>query len=268
MQAKGEGMSYEKPYEGLKVVDMSQGLAGPYAGMLLAQNGAGVYKVEPLQGDWARHLGKVYVDQTPISIIGNLGKRSIALDLKAGAGAEILRRLLADADVFIESFRPGVTERLGFGYEALAEGNPRLLYVSVSGVGREGPMKDRPITDAVMQAFSGLMSVNKGNDGMSHKFGVFVVDMTAALYTFQAIAAALYAREGERKGRLLECHLLGAASALQGINLVRTYLEGEDGQPVLTPASTYATSDGHINLSVLHDKDFGPLCDAVDVTRF
>jgi crotonobetainyl-CoA:carnitine CoA-transferase CaiB-like acyl-CoA transferase len=115
-------MSYEAPFAGLKVVDLSQGVAGPYCGMLLAQYGANVIKVEPTgEGDWARTLGTRYGDQSAYSIPANLGKRSVALDLKAPEGKEVLWRLIAGADVLLEGFRPGVLERLGFGYEAVSK---------------------------------------------------------------------------------------------------------------------------------------------------
>src|SRR5882672_17656 len=122
-------MSYDAPFAGLKVVDLSQGVAGPYCGMLLAQHGADVIKVEPTgEGDWARTIGKRYGDHTAYSIPTNLGKRSIALDLKSPAGKDVLWRLIAGADLLLEGFRPGVLDRLGFVYEAVASREPRILY--------------------------------------------------------------------------------------------------------------------------------------------
>ena len=133
-------MSYDKPFAGLKVIDVSQGVAGPYCAMLLAQYGANVIKVEPPGvGDWARNLGVVYGDQCAYSLPANLGKRAIALDLKQHDGQAILWRLIAGADVFLQGFRPGVIDRLGFGYAAVAEREPRIIYLSVSGFGQTGP---------------------------------------------------------------------------------------------------------------------------------
>ena len=258
-------MTYDKPYAGMKVVDLSQGLAGPYAAMLLRQYGAEVYKVEPLHGDWSRHLGRVHVDQTPISIAGNLGKRSIALDLKADKGKEILGRLLEGTDVFLESFRPGVIDRLGCGYKTLSKENPRLVYVSVSGFGQEGPSVERPVTDTVMQAFSGYMAENKGVDGIPHRTGIYITDMTTALYTFQAIATTLFARRGQERGRYLDCSLMRSAAAVQGLNIVRAYLEGESPQPPAVPSGTYAVSDGYMNITALNDGNFRELCDALEL---
>src|SRR5581483_8827062 len=127
-------MSYDAPFAGLKVVDLSQGVAGPYAAMLLAQYGADVIKVEPPEGDWARALGKRYGDLTAFSIAANLGKRAIVLDLKSDEGRATVRRLAAGADVFLESFRPGVAARLGVGYADGSALNPRVIYLSVAGL--------------------------------------------------------------------------------------------------------------------------------------
>ena len=185
-------MSYDAPFAGLKVVDLSQGIAGPYCAMLLAQHGAEVIKVEGLgDGDWARVLGVRYQGHTAFSIIGNLGKRSIAVDLKSAAGKEIVWRLLKGADVFLEGFRPKVIHRLGFDYDKVAAREPRLLYVAISGFGQSGPLAERPAMDPVLQAYTGLMAENRGADGIPHRVPVIVVDMSTALYAFQAVSAAL-----------------------------------------------------------------------------
>ncbi len=132
-------MSYDAPFAGLKVIDLSQGIAGPYCAMLLAQHGAEVIKVEGIgEGDWARTLGTRYGSHSAYSIIGNLGKRSIAVDLKSDAGKQVLWRLLKGADVFLEGFRPGAIRRLGFDYDSVAAREPRLLYLSISASARPG----------------------------------------------------------------------------------------------------------------------------------
>lgn len=258
-------MSYERPYEGLKVVDISQGIAGPYAGMLLAQYGADVIKVEPLEGDWARVLGARYGEHTAFSIAGNLGKRAIAIDLKSEDGRAILRRLLDEADIFIEGFRPGVTERLGFGYAAVAAFNPRILYVAVSGFGQGGPLAERPGMDPVLQAFTGLIDANRGVDGIPHRVPIIPLDMCTALYGFQAIAAALYARRDAAQGRYIDASLLQSGAALQIVRMMATWLEGGEMRPGLTPAGIYPTADGWIHLLILRDNQFGTLCDALEI---
>ncbi len=255
-------MSFEKPYEGLKVVDLSQGVAGPYCAMLLARHGAEVIKVEPLDGDWARQLVPAYGDNTAFSVTANLGKRGIAVDLKTDAGREIVERLLPDADVFLEGFRPGVIDRLGFSYDRLAEINTTLIYVSVSGFGQTGPLRDKPAMDPVLQAFTGFLSENKGPDEIPHRSPVIINDMATALYAHQAMAAALYARRDEARGRRIDISLMAAAANLQSVRLMSGYRDGMF-KSSMVPNGTFATSDGWIQILVLKDGDFLSFCDAL-----
>ncbi len=261
----GEAMSYAAPFEGLRVLDLSQGIAGPYAGMLLAQHGAEVIKVEPPGGDWSRTLGKRYGDHTAFSIAANLGKRSIALDLKHHRDRAIAHRLGARADVVMESFRPGVAARLGVGYMELSAVNPRLLYLSVSGFGQSGPESSRPAMDPILQAFTGLMAMNKGLDGIPHRVVPIVVDMTTAFYAFQSIAVALYARRDETAGRYLDTSLMQAAAGLQIIHLMAHHLENGRMRPALTPSGSYATADGWMYIVTHRDVDFGRLCETLEI---
>ena len=258
-------MSYDAPFAGLKVVDLSQGIAGPYAGMLLAQYGADVIKVEPPEGDWARALGRRYGDLSAFVIAANLGKRAIVLDLKAEEGRATLRRLVASADVFLESFRPGVAARLGFGYPDVAALSPRAIYLSVSGFGQTGPDAERPGVDTVFQAFTGLMSMNRGTDGIPHRVGVIVMDMATALCSFQAMAVALYARRDEPRGRYIESSLLRGGATIQAVSLIQHHLEAGKPQPGLTPSGTFKASDGWINVTILRDAEFLALCDALEM---
>ncbi len=258
-------MTYDAPFAGLKVVDLSQGIAGPYSAMLLAQYGADVIKVEPPEGDWARELGKRYGDMTAFSIAANLGKRSIVLDLKTEDDRQILRRLVSTADVFLESFRPGVAARLGVGYPDVEAINPRVIYLSVSGFGQTGPDAERPAVDTVFQAFTGLMSVNRGLDGIPHRVPVIVMDMATALSNFQAMAVALYARRDEPRGRYIESSLLRGGATIQAVSMVQHHLEAGKPQPGLTPSGTFKTADGWINVTILRDADFPTLCAALEV---
>ncbi len=253
-------MSYDAPFAGLKVVDLSQGVAGPYCGMLLAQHGANVIKVEPTgDGDWARTIGRRYGGHTAYSIPANLGKRSIALDLKADEGKEVLWRLMAGADVLLEGFRPGVLDRLGFGYDAVSKREPRILYLSVSGFGQRGPLADRPAMDPVLQAFTGLMADNKGEDGIPHRVPFVVIDMSTALYAFQALSAALYARRDEPRGRRIEVSLLEAASAIQVIRMMMVYLEGERVRRAM-PSGVFKTADGWLQFLVVRQQQWIAIC--------
>jgi crotonobetainyl-CoA:carnitine CoA-transferase CaiB-like acyl-CoA transferase len=257
-------MSYAAPFAGLKVIDLSQGVAGPYCGMLLAQHGANVIKVEPTgEGDWARTIGRRYGGHTAYSIPANLGKRSIALDLKSDEGKEVLWRLIGGADVLIEGFRPGVLDRLGFGYDAVSRREPRILYLSVSGFGQAGPLSGRPAMDPVLQAFTGLMMDNKGEDGIPHRVPFVIIDMSTALYAFQALSAALYARRAEPRGRRIEVSLLEAASAIQVIRMMMVYLEGESVKRAM-PSGVFKTADGWLQFLVIRDDTWVRFCRVIE----
>lgn len=258
-------MSYEQPYKGIKVVDLSQGIAGPYCAMLLAQYGADVIKIEPFEGDWARILGTTYGDHSAFSIAGNLGKRSVALDLKSDAGREIVGKLIEEADVFMEGFRPGVIQRLGFSYEEVAKRNPKLLYLSISGFSQQGPLSSKPAMDPVLQAFSGFMMENKGQDGIPHRANPIIVDMSTALYSFQAVSAALYAKRDESKGRFIDASLMAASANLQIVRMMAVYLEKGEMKAPSAPSGTFPTADGYIQIVVLRDKDYIVLCDCLDL---
>jgi crotonobetainyl-CoA:carnitine CoA-transferase CaiB-like acyl-CoA transferase len=260
-------MGYEAPFAGLKVVDLSQGIAGPYCSMLLAQHGADVIKVETLEGDWARTLGTRYGSHTAYSIIGNLGKTSISVDLKTEAGKRVLWRLLKGADVFLEGFRPGVIKRLGFDYETVAAIEPRLLYLSISGFGQSGPLAERPAMDPVLQAYTGLMNENRGEDGIPHRVPVIVVDMATALYAFQALSAALYARRDEARGRYIEASLMQAAAALQSIRLMASHLEGGPLKAGGAPSGVYQIADAWMSVVAINDRDWRKLCTALETPQ-
>jgi crotonobetainyl-CoA:carnitine CoA-transferase CaiB-like acyl-CoA transferase len=259
-------VSYDAPFAGLRVIDLSQGIAGPYCAMLLAQYGADVIKVEGIgEGDWARTLGTRYGSHSAYSIIGNLGKRSIAVDLKSSSGKQVLWRLLKGADVFLEGFRPGAIRRLGFDYDSVAAHEPRLLYLSISGFGQSGPLAERPAMDPVLQAYTGLMIENRGEDGIPHRVPVIVVDMSTALYAFQALSAALYARRDEPRGRYLEASLMQAATALQSIRLMACHLEGGIMKPGGAPGGVFKMADGWMSMVAINDRDWRALCAALQM---
>lgn len=259
-------MSYDRPYAGIKIVDLTQAIAGPYAAAILAQQGADVIKVEPQRGDWMRKTSQAVGDHSTMSVIANLGKRSIVVDLKTEEGLEIVRRLIADADIFMESFRPGVIARLGLDYDTVAALNSRIIYLSVSGFGQAGPMRERPGTDGVMQAFSGFMSVNKGEDGIPHRAGLFIADLSTALYNVQALQAALWGRQSAGdKGCFIDNSLLRGAVAFHNMNLVTAHVAGMDGPPGVYPSGTFETSDGYVNIAIIYDREFPLLCDVLEL---
>ena len=262
-------MSYDKPFAGLKVIDVSQGVAGPYCAMLLAQYGANVIKVEPPGvGDWARNLGVMYGDQCAYSIPANLGKRAIALDLKQADGQSILWRLISGADVFLQGFRPGVIDRLGFGYKDVAEREPRIIYLSVSGFGQMGPLAERPAMDPILQAYTGLTVENKGEDGIPHRTPIIAIDMSTALYAYSAVSTALYARRDETRGRHIEASLMQAAAGLQVVRLMQSYLEGGAIRPPGAPSGVYQVADGWMTITVVRLHEWLGFCKAVDLPDF
>ncbi|MGB7183899.1 MAG: CoA transferase [Burkholderiaceae bacterium] len=259
--------NFDRPYEGLRVVDMSQGVAGPYCGMLLAQQGADVIKIEPSDGDWARLLGPVYGGHTAFSIIANLGKRSVAIDLKQEPSQSVIDKLVAQADVFIEGFRPGVIDRLGYSYERMRAINPRLIYVSVSGFGQTGPLSERPAMDPVLQAFTGFMSENMGYDGLPHRSPVIMFDMSTALYAQQAVAGALYARGSANQGRKIEVSLMEAAASLQAVRLMSATINGPF-RLTTAPSGTFQTQDGWLQMIIVKDRDFQKLCTVLNLPEW
>jgi crotonobetainyl-CoA:carnitine CoA-transferase CaiB-like acyl-CoA transferase len=262
-------MSYDKPFAGLKVIDVSQGVAGPYCAMLLAQYGADVIKVEPPGvGDWARNLGVVYGEHCAYSIPANLGKRAIALDLKKEDGRAILWRLLRGADVFLQGFRPGVIDRLGFGYPDVSEREPRIIYLSVSGFGQTGPLAERPAMDPILQAYTGLTVENKGEDGIPHRTPIIAIDMTTALYAYSAVSTALYARRDEPRGRHIEASLLQAAAGLQVVRMMQSYLEDGAIRPPGAPSGVYQVADGWMTITVVRLHEWLGFCKAVDLPDF
>ena len=253
-------MSFERPYEGLTVIDLSQGLAGPYCGMLMAQQGADVIKVEPHGGDWARLIGGVYGDHTAYSIVANMGKRSICLDLKNKECQAIVDDLIRDADVFIEGYRPGVAERLGYGYMRLQQMTPSLIYVSISGYGQSGPMRNRPAMDPMLQAFSGFVHENTGMDGIAHHTPVSYFDMATGLYATQSLAGALYARRDSNQGRKIEVSLMEGAGAIQAVRLLSGFRSGPR-RASTAPSGTFQTKDGYIQINIVRDPEFKTFCE-------
>ena len=260
-------MSYQKPYKGLKVIDFSQGVAGPYCGMLLAQHGAEVIKIEPKDGDWARNLGQEYGEHSAFSVAANLGKKSIIIDLKNKKSQSILDKIIKQSDIFIEGFRPGVITRLGYDYDRLKKINPKLIYLSISGFGQIGPMSHKPAMDPVLQAFTGFMSENKGPDDIPHRTPVIIFDMTTALYATQLISASLYARTNEKFGRKIEISLMEAAAAMQSIRLMSGYMEGPYTH-ASSPSGTFKTKDGWIQIIVVKNHEFIKFCNAVGWKKF
>jgi crotonobetainyl-CoA:carnitine CoA-transferase CaiB-like acyl-CoA transferase len=253
-------MTDRPPLEGIRVVDVSQGIAGPHCGMLLALYGAEVIKIEPPAGDWMRQIGPRYGKQTSHSANYNRGKKSIVLDLKNPDALAVARKLVDRADVFIENFRPGAVGRLGLGYDVVRRTNPRLVYLSISGYGQTGPYRDRPCTDTVAQAFSGMMTMNRAVDGTPVKAQVFMIDAVTGLYGFQAVSMALLARQASGVGRYLDVSLMQSIAAILSPHLLDQYIQ--DGPPRLpnVPGGVYQSKDGWVLVTLLHERQYQAIC--------
>ncbi len=265
-------MDYHSAFSGMKVVDLSGGVAGPSCAMMLAQHGADVIKVETPHngGDWSRILGRTYEDHSAFSIYGTLGKRSLALDLKTDEGKEILWRLIRGADVFIEGFKPGTIQRYGFGYDAVSAKEPGIIYYSISGFGQTGPLAARPAMDPVLQAFTGIVTENKGeHDGHPHRIAISLIDMFSGLLGFQAIATSLYVRREQevKKGRFIELSLMQGGAMLSVIRMIANYLERGVTQRTSMPNGVFNTADGQINVTMVRPTDWRPFCEAIEESQ-
>jgi crotonobetainyl-CoA:carnitine CoA-transferase CaiB-like acyl-CoA transferase len=250
-------------YAGLRVLDVSQGFAGPYCGAILARGGASVVKVEPPSGDWARTIGGSVDGHTAFSIVPNVGKRAICIDGTRPGGRDVLAGLTASADIVIQNFRPGVVERLQIADAQLRPANPDLIYVSILGFG-PGPYENRPATDTIIQGFTGMMVMNRDGGGTPRRIGMLVVDTAAGIYAAQQVGAALYRRLSGRGGRHIRISLVEVAAAFQAMPIIDDAMHrGRPSPPLSVPIGTFATSDGHINLSCVSNAMFHGICRAL-----
>lgn len=256
-------MTDNEAFSGIRVLDLSQGIAGPHSAMLLAQHGADVIKVEPISGDWGRTLGRPYGQHTAHSIAFNRGKRSIALDLTRPRGLDVARILMQRSDVVIEAFRPGVMTKFGLAYEDAKAANPGIIYLSINGFGSRGPNAMLPVTDAVIQAFSGLMTIARSSDGVPNRLTMIPVDVVTGLYAFQAVATALVRKFRFGAGGHIEASLMQAAAAFQAAKIMEYRLEGGEPQPLYSPVATMRTSDGYLNVTAMREQHFVALCEVI-----
>lgn len=249
------------PYQGLSVVDMSQGIAGPYCGAILGLQGANVIKVEPPNGDWVRLLGGGQNGLTALSIASNFGKRSISIDAKKTEGRALIQDMASRADVFIENFRPGVIKKLGLDYETLNDTNPKIIYVSITGFGESGPWVDKPGTDSVLQAFTGMALVNKDDAGTPRRLSIPIPDTVTAMYAAQAVGAALFARHRDGTGRHISLSLAECCAAFQTVPILdEAIFKGKPRPPTNVPTGMFATADGYMAVLTLRDEMWAGLC--------
>jgi len=256
-------MEDDKPLRGLRVYDATQGVAGPHATMLLALNGADVIKVEPMEGDWCRVLGRAVGQESVNYLAYNRGKRSMACDIRTAAGMEIARKLIATCDVFVESFRPGVIGKMGLGYDEVSKINPKIIYASVSGFGQTGPNSRRPTVDGLIQAYSGMMVMNRTDDGTPHRMGMIVIDVVTGLYAYQAITTAVIRKLRFDQGSYLDISMVQSAAAFQAAKIMEYAESGGRAQPLYVPAGMFRTADGYIVVSGMRSQHFAALCGVV-----
>jgi len=256
--------------EGIRVVDLSRALAGPFAAMTLGDLGADVLKVEePGSGDATRGFPPFWNGESTYYMSANRNKRSLTLNLETTEGQEIVRRLAGDADVLIESFRAGAMEKWGLGWEPLHELNPRLVYCAVSAVGRTGPDKDRAGVDLLMQAYAGLMSITGEADGEPVRTGTSVVDLTTGANAVQGILAALFVRERTGTGQRVDVSLLGSVVSWLSYHAVAYFGTGElpprmgSRHPSVAPYGAFPTRDGYLVVAVALDSSWRRFCQAL-----
>jgi len=257
---------------GLKILDVTQVMAGPFCCQVLADLGAEVTKVEPVEGGDASRGGMGTMlpgGESSAFLAVNRNKRSIAINLKSEEGQEVFFDLARDADVLVENFRPGVTARLGIGYEVMKERNPRLIYASISGYGQDGPYAQRAGYDLIAQAMSGIMSVTGEPDGQPTKCGIPVADLSAGLFCAVGILAAMHARNDTGAGQHIDVSLFESALALSIWETAEYWSTGKvpgrvgSAHRMTAPYQTLRTQDGHLVLGANNNRLWQKLCAAL-----
>ncbi|KQL49546.1 hypothetical protein AN963_07350 [Brevibacillus choshinensis] len=265
------GGSSLQALDGIRVLDLSRTLAGPFCTMLLGDMGADIIKVEqPEQGDETRSFTPPTWDGiSSYYLASNRNKRSITVDLKSKEGKEIIFSLAKTVDVLVENFRTGTLDQLGLGYEQLKEMNPRLIYCSVSGFGRTGPEKNRAGYDLLLQGYGGLMSITGENGGSPVKVGTSIVDMNAGMFAIYGILSAMIAREKTGKGQFIDVSLLDGQVVLLNYLATSYFATGNPAgrlgtaHPSIVPYQAFAAKDGEIILAIANNRLWEKACQAL-----
>ncbi|MET4808320.1 CoA transferase [Limibacillus sp. MBR-115] len=258
-----------KPLDGVRVLDFTRVLAGPYCTALMADLGADVIKVEAAHGDDYRHVGPFNQNESLLFQAINRGKRSISLNLKSDGDISKVKHLLRDTDVLVENFRPGVMEKLGLGADALRAEFPSLVYVSVSGFGQTGANAAKPAYDIIIQAMSGLMDVTGEPDGSPTMIGEALGDVAGGLFAAWGTMVALFDRSRTGKGRHVDVALFDALTSMMPLLACRTLMGGDaptrtgNRHSLSAPFGTYPASDGHFAVAVLNDRLFATFCEVI-----
>ena len=263
-----------KLLEGVRVLDLTNVLAGPFCCYQLAQLGADVIKIEvPKSGDLARQLGadpELNKHLMGASFLAqNAGKRSLTINLKNPAGKEVFRRLVVTADVIVENFRPGVMDRLDLSYEALKKFKRDLIYCAISGFGQTGPLKDNPAYDQIVQGLSGVMSVTGDKNSAPLRVGYPVADTVGGITAAFAVVAALFRRQRNSEGELIDVSLLEATLVTMGWAVSNWLIAGITPEPMgnenvtASPSGTFKTGDGLLNIAANQQEQFNRLCEII-----
>ncbi|MFM0157046.1 CaiB/BaiF CoA transferase family protein [Paraburkholderia sediminicola] len=260
------------PLQGIKVLDLTRALAGPFCSMILADLGADVIKVEPApNGDMVRTWGPFAAGISAYYLSCNRNKRGIAVDFRQPAALDLLRDMAGQVDVVVENFKSGTMESMGLGFDTLAAANPRLVYGNITGFGRTGPAAQWPGFDQVAQGYSGLMSVTGMPDAGPTRVGVAIGDMTAGMWTAMGVLAALLSRERTGRGQRVESSLLASLVALLGVQGQRYLSAGEipeptgNDHPVIAPYGVFDAKDGPLNLAPGTPDMWIRLCELLDL---
>jgi len=257
------------PLNDLIVVDFTRVLAGPFSTALLADLGARVIKIEPPTGDDYRHIGPFRGKDSVLFAFANRGKESVVLDLKKPEDLEFARQLCDQADIVVENFRPGVADKLGIGAAALRERNPRLVYASISGFGQNGPLRERPAYDLIVQAMTGLMTITGEPDGPPTMIGEAFGDLTAGLFASWAILASLHQRERTGEGCHIDLAMFDSLLSMMPTATCRYVATGNvphrvgNRHPLSAPFGAFRTGDGHVVVAVLNEKLFEQFCKTI-----
>jgi len=257
--------------EGIRVLDVSRVLTGPYCSLMLADLGAEVTKIEiPGRGDDTRAWGPPFLGGESAYFLSiNRNKRSVTLNLKASEGRKILLELAKRSDVFLENFAPGVAHRLGIGYDAVRAANPRIVYCSISGFGQDGPYRDHPAYDLILQGLGGLQGITGEPGAAPVRIGVAVADIAGGMFAAYAIAAALLHRERTGEGEYVDVSLLDSQLAWLTYMAANYFATGRDPEragsrhPTIVPYQAFETRDGVLNVAVGNDDIFRRFCEAI-----
>ncbi len=259
------------PLDGIKVLDLTRVLAGPYTTMILSDLGAEVIKIEqPGIGDESRNFGPFKNGFSLYFMSVNRGKRSVTLNLKTERGKTIFKQLVKQSDILVENFRPGTMKKFGLDYEALAAEHPSLIYAACSGFGQTGPFAQQGAYDMIIQGMGGIISITGEPDGPPVRVGTSISDITAALFTTIGILSALHHRNNTGKGQLVDVAMLDSLVAVLENAIVRYFATDEipkplgSRHPAITPFEAFESADGHVIIAIGNDVLWAKFCEHVD----